>query len=432
MAHRMDSLQHLSSIVKFALSNLQFPVKLSEDNKTRISFGHNASTILIDLEFRSTPLHNLHISEWALCNDVRIWATLGAVSKWANITGETTGNGMGNDFYMTYMDAKEGKNEYVTRFIPWFHHNEYRLPLNGLPNLKPDKRELGLGLSQDQIHFRRQMMGKLKSAFAREYPETEEDAFSQSGLMFFNNKKVISLAKEAREYDIPSPPIEDTDLYTVWEAPQKGHVYAIGADVSEGIDNDYSAFKVLCVTCRQEAMAYRGHVRLDQYYRELDSWGRKYRNALLGVERNNHGHAILLGLSEDCHYPHLFKEVRQEPIVVNLSKPRPEPKLGWGTTHETKETMLQQLKWALEGDEQEDENNFQPDLLFHDTTFLSECLTFERNQNKLSATSGKHDDTVIATAIAYQMYLKLRSRVSLEGRIGLEKAMIGGTRENKL
>ena len=36
MAHRMDSLQHLSSIVKFALSNLSHPVKLTEDNKTRI------------------------------------------------------------------------------------------------------------------------------------------------------------------------------------------------------------------------------------------------------------------------------------------------------------------------------------------------------------------------------------------------------------
>ena len=430
MAHEMDSLQHLASIVKFALSNLPFQTKLTEDNQKRISFEHNHSTILIDLEFRSTPLHNLHISEWSFCENARIWATLAATAKSANITGESTGHGLGNDFYMTWMDAKEGKNEYKHRFIPWFDNSEYKLPLNGLPPYKPDKREIDFKFDQEQIHFRRDMMSKLKSDFFIEYPEDEEDAFGMAGNMFFNSKKVVTLAREARELDSSHPPVEETDKYVIWEMPKYKHQYAIGADPAEGLENDYSTFKVLCLNCRQEAMSYRSHVGVDTFYKDLDEWGKNYNNALLGVERNNHGHAVLMGLRETCNYQNLYKEdLPDQPIIVNLNRRRPEPKYGWNTTSITKPLMLDHLKLAVEGDSEEDENTFQPDIVFRDLTFLSECLTLERVGSKLQAVSGKHDDMVMATAISYQMLLKLRSKKVSNIDTNLEKVMLGAKRE---
>lgn len=430
LAHKAESLSHLQSIVTTAISN--FPgrkINLIEDNKTRITFP-NQSTVLISLEFRSTPLKNLHISEWCFCENERIWATQGAISKWTNISGETTGNGMGNDGYITWMDARENKNDFIPRFIPWYEHDEYQLPMNGLPDYYPDAREKAFKLSQPQIHFRRQMMTKLKSDFFVEYPETEEDSFAQSGTMFFNNKKIIVLAKEARN-SIKSPE-ETTDRYTVYESPQRYHRYAMGADVAEGLNQDYSCFKVICTTCRQEAMSYRAHVGIDTFYRDLNEWGRRYNNALLGVERNNHGHAVLLGLREDCNYPNLYHEDPKDfPIIRDLSRPRPELKWGWHTTATSKETMLQHLKLAIEGESEEDENNFQPEYRVYDMQFLSECLTFQRDGNKLGATTGKNDDTIIASAIAYQMYLKLKSKL-VRGETSLEKAMISGPREFKI
>lgn len=429
MAHELDSLQHLASIVKFAISNFVFPIKLSEDNQKRISFEYNDSTILIDLEFRSTPLHNLHISEWAFCENERIWATLAATSKAANITGESTGHGLGNDFYLTWMDAKENKNEYRHRFIPWFENQEYKLPLNGVSAYLPDTREKKFLLDEEQIHFRRQMMSKLKSDFFIEYPETEEDSFGMAGNMFFNSKKVITLVREARELALKEPPVTETDKYTIWELPKYKHQYAIGADTAEGLENDYSTFKVLCLNCRQEAMSYRSHVGIDTFYKDLNDWGKSYNNALLGVERNNHGHAVLLGLRETCNYQNLYKEdIPEQPIIVNLNKKRPEPKYGWHTTAITKPLMLDHLKLALEGDSEEDENTFRPDLIFKDLTFLSECLTLERVGSKLQAISGKHDDMVMATAIAYQMLLKLRSKKSVLSD-SLEKVVLGAKRE---
>lgn len=425
MAHSLESIQHLASIVKIAMDSFPGGIEVSEHNKTRITFPNN-SAFIFSLEFRSTPLHNLHISEWCFCENERIWASQGAINQWTNISGESTGNGMGNDGYMTWMDAKEGKNDFRYRFMPWYEHKEYSLPMNGMPPYHPDKRERTFGLTQEQINYRRGQMAKLKQTFFVEYPETEEDAFSQSGLMFFNNKKIIALAREARLLDDRDPPKEQTDLYTIWEYPQPGHRYAMGADVAEGLDQDFSAFKVLCLDCRQHAMAYRGHVGLDTFRDDLDHWGRKYNRALLGVERNNHGHAVISWLVDGLKYPNLYKETREQPIVINLSKPRPEPRYGWLTTANSKPMMLDHLKLAIEGDSEEDENTFQPDYVVRDPHFLSECLTFSRNGSKLEAASGKHDDTVIAEAIAYQMYLKLKSQMSS----GLEKVMFGAKRES--
>lgn len=427
LAHKWESLASLWSILRIALNNMPSSLKpkLKDDSKTKMSFTNN-SEIFVSLSIRSTAVHNLHISEWCFCDNDAIWASLGACSKLTNITGESTGNGMGNDGYMTWMDAKEGKNEYKTRFIPWYDHAEYSIPVDpAMRPFVPDPRERSFNLSQSQINFRRTKLAQLKTSFFIEYPETEEDAFSQSGAMFFNSKKIVSLVRDARAMDNESPPLEQGDYWTIWERPQQGHRYAMGADTSEGLDQDFSAFKILCLDCRQEAMAYRGHVGIDTFYRDLDKYGRMYNNALLGVERNNHGHAVLLGLVENCHYPHLYKEVREQPIVQNISKPRPEPKYGWQTTNISKPLMLDHLKLAIEGESEEDENTFQPDYVVRDIQFLSECLTIERDGVKLGAAAGKHDDTVIAAAIAYQMYLRLKSKLSS----GLEKVVALGQRE---
>lgn len=404
MAHKSESIKALADIVRIALQSFPGkPVEVEEQNKTRITFP-NQSSILFSLEFRSLPLHNLHISEWCLCDNERVWATVGATSKWTNISGESTGNGIGNDGYLTYMGAKANRNEYRCRFIPWFDHKEYRLPLNGLPPFVPDPLEKKFGLDQEQIHYRRQMKEKLKSAFVVEYPETEEDAFAQSGISYFDNRKIATLAREALELDNESPPAKQEHLFTVWEEPQAGHTYVLGADTAEGLGADFSAFKILCLDCRAEAMAYRGHVSIDQFYRDIDKFGRAYNKALAGIERNNHGHAVLLGLRQICKYPNLYVEKEDTRIIVDISKKRPEPKYGWLTTAANKTETLDLLKLAVEGDSREDEHSFQPSYRIRDRVFLSECLTFRQEGNKLSAASGYHDDTVMAGAIAFQMY----------------------------
>jgi hypothetical protein len=271
------------------------------------------------------------------------------------------------------------------------------------------------------------MREQLKSAFIVEYPETEEDAFAQSGIGYFDNRKIITLVQEAREMDNQLPPRKD-DFITVWEEPHPGHVYVMGSDTAEGLGADYSTFKILCVTCRQHAVAYRAHVSIDTFYEQINEYGRKYNTCLVGVERNNHGHAVLLGLRQVCNYPNLYMEKEGETrIIVDLSKKRPEPKYGWHTTAITKPLMCDQLKMAVEGDGAEDEHTFQPEYRIRDLTFLSECLTFRQDGNKLSAASGYHDDAIMAEAIAYQMYSIAKRGISRTHQLG--RFILGEDRE---
>lgn len=418
LSHERNSLGVLWNIIRIAHANMPSNIRpeLDTDSKTKLGFKGRNSEMFVSLDIQSTALHNLHISEWALCENQKVWATLGATSKHTNISGESRGNGMGNDFYLTYTGAQDGSNEFKYRFFPWFMHSEYRIPLGDLPQFIPDKNETALRLNQEQIHYRRLMRSKLKNDFQVHYPECEEDAWAQSGSSFFDSRKIGVLAKEARQINIEFPPSEVTDRYTVWEKPVKGHVYAIGADVAEGLDGDYSAFKVLCLTCRQEAMAYRDHVGVDTFYKDLNQYGLAYNRALLAVERNNHGHAVILGLRETSKYPNLFADREPDPrLFGDLSKPPKEKRYGWLTTAANKVAICDALKIALEGDSEEDENTFRPDYTVRDLTLLSECLTFQRDGVKLSAATGKHDDAVMASAIAYQMFLHLKHRSIQDG-----------------
>jgi len=161
--------------------------------------------------------------------------------------------------------------------------------------------------------------------------------------------------------------------------------------------------------------------------RLLNEYGLSYNRALIGVERNNHGHAVLLGLKEDCHYPNIYAEKEErKKIITNVNRIKPEPRLGWSTTKVSKVQMLEHLKIGVEGVAEEDEHTFEPDYTVNDLTFLSECLTFQRDGDKLGAISGKNDDVVIATAIAYQMYLHRRKKLTLGDLSGVH---IGTQRE---
>ena len=418
-AHKKESLGYLFEIIRLAYVNLPSVVKpfTNEDSKSALSFHGINSKIFISLSIRSTALHNLHISEWAFCKDPEIMASLGAISPKSNVTGETTGNGVGNHAYELYQEAKRGESEYKANFYPWFIQDEYRVPLNGIDSekfkdtiktgekkfIKLAKDRYSIAIDSEQLLFRRLKQKDLKGMFRQELPEDDDDAFLTSGNKFFEPRKIHKLLLSAKEYEINNRVNYDKDGdWIQWEEPQKGHIYVCGADTSEGV-KDYSVLKILCCTCKREAFVYRAMPGVDVFYRVCNEWGRKYNNALMAIERNNHGHAVILGLDENMLYPNLYKENKDVPIIGNIKKIS---KTGWSTNRQTKYTMLDDLKYCVEGESDQDEDHFEPTISIYDQNFLREALTFEQIRGKLQAIEGKHDDSVIASAIAYQMYKK--------------------------
>ena len=424
LSHKWESLNHLWSIITLAYKNLppDLQAPLGEESKRALYFHELESKIFISLDIRSTGLHNLHISEWCWCKDNEVKATLGAVSPYTNVSGESTGNGVANDGYLTYQDAKTGDNEYRHLFLPWFIQDEYQLPLNEITHeqimnsLSEEEKKLqkimykehNLILKPEQVLWRRQTKRRLKDLFPQEFPETDEDAFITSGQHYFNLKKTMTLLKEARLYHKDNPPVEVTDRYTMFERPDPRCIYGAGADTSEGVI-DYCVLKIINVTTRKEVFVFRSRCGVKTFYKQCDYWCRQYNNCLLAVENNFPGNAVILGLQEDCRYNNLY-EKRDTTRVLSKMKDKPKVKVGWQTSSATRNLMLTELKCFIEDEDDIDENNFAPEYSIYDEGLLREMLTFINNSGKYEAEQGKNDDVIIASAIATQMYKILRPK----------------------
>jgi hypothetical protein len=81
-----------------------------------------------------------------------------------------------------------------------------------------------------------------------------------------------------------------------------GRYYVIGADPAEGNPtSDDSALTVLDRDSGEEVACLAGKLQPSTLAAHIDSIGRWYFNAAVMVERNNHGHAVLLWLREHSH-----------------------------------------------------------------------------------------------------------------------------------
>ena len=429
VAQKQDTNNHLWDVVRFAHASMPSVLRppLLKDSAKTLAFP-NGSKMFVSLKVQSTTLHNLHVSEYPLCDPDEIEQTIAAVPPDANITLEGVAEGM-NHAYDKWRSVADG---WTRCFHPWFIQKEYR---DAEPIPEPQwteaewkltalaLKEYGVKLDGRQVSFRRRMHRELKRLALQEFAEDPITCFLGSGYPYFDRLKVQDIQSRARKPIKAEDPFHDRDgrecwETEVWEEPTPGHMYGAGADVAEGSlnekgDPDYSVLSVVCVDCKRVAMRYRARVGVDTFYRVCDKHGRSYNNALLAVERNNHGHAVLLGLRETSKYPRLYYE---DPVekAVSVGKPiKVDLRFGWETTPVTKPLVLDQLKQLIEGNFEDDVDHYRPELSLDDGELLHELFSFRGDKGKLQAGPGKHDDVVMATAIAVQMYLKIRRTSSV-------------------
>jgi hypothetical protein len=421
LAHKWDSLETLMGIMRDVYNNMdeRFKPLDAEITGTQIRFPSKKSKIFISLEIRTATLSALHVSEWCHCMPERIKSSMGATSQNTPITGESTGNGTGDDGYVTYQQAKQGINGYDHSFFPLFIQQEYRIELNGIDrdyimnNLKKEERRIlkvakqdwDIDITAEQILWYRQQKSIYKDMMQQEHPSDDEEAFIKSGHSYFDGRKIMALMKEATEYEKEHGFAETEDDYIMFHKPERYHIYALGADPADG--GNPSTFKIIDVTDRKEVFKFRARCGLDYYYKMIDKYGRLYNDALSGIEDNNHGHAVLLGLKEVCNYPNLYRRVQSTRLKIDSKK---KVKLGWHTGEGTRDLMLDQLRFAVEGDSQEDVDHFMPEYTIYDIEFLRECLTFIEIHGKYQAGEEYTDDLIFASGIGYQMYKILLPR----------------------
>ena len=168
--------------------------------------------------------------------------------------------------------------------------------------------------------------------------------------------------------------------------PQKGRLeqYVIGGDTSGEGSDYYTAKVVSCLTRRTVATLRVRLIDDDVYAAQLYALGKMYHDALVTVEVNFCPTPVkLLG---KWGYDNLYRREGED-----IETGAPTLRVGFRTTAVTRPLVLSALKRVFREDARKEP---------HAET-LREMLSFVRNEGRWEAASGKHDDLVMALAIAH-------------------------------
>ena len=362
---------------------------------------------------RGTTPTIAHLSEVAFWqHDEKILAGLFqgiSQSAGTEVILESTANGAQGEFYRLWKGAVEGENEYIPIFLPWFVTPEYRTPAPRGMQLSTEEEKLveKYGVDTDQLYWRRLKIaegGKLK--FQQEYPSSADEAFIVSGSNVFNVEKLDNLipqpALRRSEWDPASKMLDENregNLY-IYNYPAMKEPYVIGADVSLGVGQDYSA--AIVMDKKYRIVAHYRNNRIDpSYWGELLFYlGRYYNNAFLAVESNSMGIATLQRL-QDMQYVNLYHQTK----IANVLNEEGE-RVGFRTTTSTKPAIIGNLKNLIENDE----------VMIPSPQVIQELKDYvATDTGKTEAAPGCYDDSVIALAICCEVLRTHWERIGIMG-----------------
>lgn len=397
VAHSLESAQQIFRIVHRFVVQLPAAVGrvilTSRANVRELAFAGLDSRYLVDTAGnrnagRGLTIHNLHASEVALWpgDAQETMATLlASVPPGGTVEMESTPRGVGGYFHAEWLRSTSKRNPggFVPHFFPWWVEPAYRLPVAPGAPLEPlNAEEQALveraGLDAAQIAFRRHLRATFGDLAPQEFAESASACFLASRRPVFDVAAI-----NARLERLPVPvAIASNGAEQVWLEPQPGRRYVVGADVAEGkARGDFSAAVVLDAETALQCAELLVRWPLDRFAAELAALGRRYNNALIAVERNNQGHAVLYALQHQFGYPHLYRH----PTEPGATQP------GWPMNVQTKPLAITLLRKMLCD---------APEIIASER-LLEQCRTFTYGDDgEMGSLPGAHDDLVIAMAIA--------------------------------
>jgi hypothetical protein len=339
---------------------------------------------------RGDTIHNAHCSEGAFWPDFATTLKgLGeAVPADGNLWTESTANGAGTPHHQHYLDARAGVGLFRSFFLPWWIHREYREPAApGDPPLDLDPKELSLvarfNLDHDQLRWRRHKKADLGDTFEQEYPATDDEAFLYSGRSRFDREALLALT--------PREPLrtEDNGALRIYEEVDSSHRYYIGADCAEGLPTgDFDAAHVIDGPTGREVATLWGQWPPVVFADKLVDLAANFNMALIAVERNNHGHAVLARILFGGEGRRAYPSTRVYHHVFES-----QPRAGWPTDTVSKPIMESGLDLLLKS---------HPEC-FADGDTVSELISIVyRKDGSVGAPEGGHDDRFMSRGIAEQ------------------------------
>jgi hypothetical protein len=204
-------------------------------------------------------------------------------------------------FKCIYKAGKETGNQWRSIFLPW--------------NSRPDRDAGWYELQTADIVQRTASLDGVHE----QYPASDAEALAPRSL----DKRVAApWLLQCYQERLPlsqlprsAPSIPGLEVYAL---PLPGHVYVIGADPAEGNPtSDDSSLTVLDRDSGQEAASLSGKFQPATLAAHADAIGWWYNGAGIMVERNNHGHAVLLWLRDHSKLRRLWGHDRKEGWLSN-------------------------------------------------------------------------------------------------------------------
>ncbi len=386
VAHDRESAEEIFRIVRRFWDHLpeelrSGPLRTSHCNTRQLIFPELDSEYCVtaadENAGRGWTIQNLHCSEvarWEHGGEEALASLRSAVVPGGEIVLESTANGAGGIFYEEWQQAEE--TGHTRHFFPWWFEESYRARLEPkFAALTDEELELtkNHGLTLEQIAWRRRQWSSLRAFAPQEFAEDAVSCFRASGECVFDLASIEQALAEAGD------PVETRDNGRMmnWLPPQAGREYVVGVDpAGGGAEGDYSCAQVIDRELGTQCAELHGHFPPRELAQKLIELGREYNTALLAVEKNNHGHAVLACLRM-MDYPRVFVQKGQD---------------GWLTSAVSRPAMIENLAAAL----------VEEPSLFRSVRLLNECRTFVRDaEGNTGAAPGTHDDCVMAMAIAW-------------------------------
>jgi hypothetical protein len=384
---------------------------------------------------RGTRFTNVHFSEFPYYPSPA--GTMAAVMSAVPALPETsvviegTAKTIGDLFQKMCTEAMEGRGEWQFIFMGWWEHPGNRMPLAVSPDrfqesLTADERELmqRYNLKLEQLGWRRWKISSEFSGdmqrFRREHPATPEEAFSASSRNRFSIPHIQRMpiqrdpaAGELQSNDIGAGeqrtiflPTENGAL-RIWRRPEKGRVYALGADCAQGLDlneggagdsdPDWTVAQILDRDTGEQCAVLRARMMPGESGRYVAKLGRYYNLAQICGERNPGGGGVsMLEAILNADYPSSM--LYHRPVTPDRDPQVRGERLGWDTSGVSRPILISALDEALR----------QMAILIHDPVTQRELLTFViKASGKAEHETGCHDDCVIALALALVVIEKM-------------------------
>lgn len=336
---------------------------------------------------------------------------------------ESTANGFDQfkDIWDEAVDAwgRGDRDGWCPFFAAWWQMAEYRRKVP--PGFQRTDEEKALaeayGLDDEQLSWRRWCIkincsGDVKK-FRQEYPSSPDEAFVASGSCIFDQEAIILWRERCKgnvqargrfQYDYDGVSISNirwendpAGEIVILDQPVQGRPYVLGGDTagdSGGKWSDFFVGQVLDNTTGAQVAVLHGKFDEDLYARQIYCLGMHYNKALVGVETNYSTHPVKE--LDRLGYPSLY--IREVPDTYTGATKKA---YGFDTNRSTRPLIIAELVAVARDD---------LSLIRHYGT-LGEMLSFAENERgRPEALPGKHDDLVMALAIAH--HIRPRQRMT--------------------